>query len=96
MLRTPTVRDLLADRNLVAEILDSARKVSAAFGKPDLRLPEGGFAASPAFDTASTMAERLRAEHDAAMRDLYYGTDLPPTFDDVLTQVHADATLLDA
>lgn len=96
LLRTPAVRDLLADRSLVAEILDSAREVSAAFGKPDLPLPEGGFAASPAFDATSAMAERLRAEHDAAMRDLYYGTDVPPTFDDVLTQVHADATLLDA
>ncbi|HNP15591.1 MAG TPA: hypothetical protein PKI99_03945, partial [Terrimesophilobacter sp.] len=58
-------------------------------------LPDGGFAESPAFDAASPLAERLQVEHDAAMRDLYYGTEQPPTFDDVLAQVHADAKLLD-
>ncbi|MBN9151074.1 MAG: nucleotidyl transferase AbiEii/AbiGii toxin family protein [Micrococcales bacterium] len=95
LLLTPAVRDLFADRSLVAEILNSAREVSAAFGKPDLPLPDGGFAESPAFDAASPLAERLQVEHDAAMRDLYYGTEQPPTFDDVLAQVHADAKLLD-
>ncbi len=95
LLLTPTVRELLSDRNLVTEILESARGASAAFGRPDLPPPAGGFAASAAYDAASPLAGRLRAEHDAAMRDLYYGTDQPPTFDDVLARVHADAGLLD-
>jgi hypothetical protein len=95
LLLTPVVRDLFADKSLVTEILNSAREVSAVFGKPDLPMPEGGFAASPAFDASSPLAERLQAEHDAAMRDLYYGTEQPPTFHDVLAQVHADAQLLD-
>jgi hypothetical protein len=29
------------------------------------------------------------------MRDLHYGTDERPTFDDVPAQIRADATLLD-
>lgn len=89
------MRELLADEPLVAEILTSVREVSAAFGKPDLPVPEGGFAASAAFDPASPFADRLRIEHDAAMRDLYYGTEEPPSFEDVLTQVRADAALLE-
>lgn len=95
LLHDPSVRDLLADKPLVAEILTSAREVSAAFGKPDLPVPEGGFAASAAFDAASPFADRLRVEHDAAMRNLYYGTEGPPSFEDVLTQVRADAALLE-
>ena len=95
LLRDPSVRELLADKPLVADILASAREVSAAFGKPDLPTPAGGFAASPAFDAASPFADRLRAEHDAAMRDLYYGTDAPPSFGEILAQVRADAALLE-
>lgn len=95
LLHDPSVRELLADKPLVAEILTSAREVSAAFGKPDLPVPEGGFAASAAFDAASPFADHLRVEHDAAMRDLYYGTEEPPSFEDVLTQVRADAALLE-
>lgn len=94
LLRDPSVRELLADDSLVAEILVSAQAVSAALGKPDLPVPEGGFAASPAFDIRSAVADRLRVEHDAAMRDLYYGTDEPPSFEDVLAQVRSDAALL--
>lgn len=95
LLHEPSVRELLADKPLMAEILASAREVSAAFGKADLPLPEGGFAACPAFDPASPFADRLRVEHEAAMRDLYYGTDEPPAFEDVLAQVQADAALLE-
>lgn len=95
LLHDPSVRELLADKPLIAEILTSAREVSAAFGKPDLPLPEGGFAASAAFDPASPLADRLRVEHDAAMRDLYYGTDEPPSFGEVLAQIRTDAALLD-
>ena len=29
------------------------------------------------------------------MRDLYYGTDEPPTFDEVLDRVHTSRALLD-
>ncbi|WP_245650252.1 nucleotidyl transferase AbiEii/AbiGii toxin family protein [Millisia brevis] len=95
LLRDPTVRELLADKALVTNILFSARKVSDAFGKPDLPTPVGGFAESPAFDPHSPFANRLRAAHDNAMQDLYYGAEAPPSFDEVLALVHSDANLLD-
>ncbi len=94
LLLEPSVRELLAEKALVAEILASAQHVSAGFSKPDLAVPAGGFAASPAFIRGSAFTNRLREEHESAMRDLYYGTDLPPTFDEVLDQVHADSALL--
>jgi len=96
LLRTPEVRSLLQDAPLVAEILTSARAVSERLGRPDAPTPPGGFAASPALAPDGELADRLRREHDAAMRDLYYGTEPPPTFDDVLEQVHTDALLLRA
>lgn len=95
LLDTPTVTELLADRQLVGEILASALSVSASIGRPDQPVPAGGFAASDAFDPGSSLAEQLRQAHDHAMRVLYYGTDQPPTFDEVLARVHADTDLLD-
>jgi len=88
------VLDLLADRETTAEIVASCFKVSQAF-TPDLPVPDGGFARSAAFDPDGPLTPRLRVEHDAAMRDLYYGRDLPPTFDDVLARVEQHARSLD-
>ena len=61
----------------------------------DKPVPPGGFAECAAFDPDGPLAARLRTEHDLAMRDLYYGTDEPPTFDDVLERVRAGRDLLD-
>ncbi|MFT4187453.1 MAG: nucleotidyl transferase AbiEii/AbiGii toxin family protein [Aeromicrobium sp.] len=87
------VLTFLHDRATVAEVLASCYRVSRAF-TPDLPVPDGGFAASPAFNGEGPLTGRLRAEHDAAMDGLYYGTDTPPTFDEVLERIHANSSLL--
>lgn len=89
LLGTGEVLDLLADRPLVAGVLASCFEVSQDF-EPDLPVPAGGFAASLAFDPNGALAPRLRREHDAAMRDLYYGVDAPPTFDEVLARIRSN------
>ncbi len=94
LLGTREVIDLLTDKPLVAAVLTSCFEVSQSF-TPDLAVPDGGFAASPAFDLSSTLAGRLRTEHDAAMDGLYYGTDRPLSFDDILARVHEHEVLLD-
>jgi hypothetical protein len=94
LLGTQEVLDLLTDRPLVTEVLASCLEISQAF-TPDLPVPEGGFAASPAFDATSPLVSRLRTEHTAAMEGLYYGTDTPPRFDDVLARVREHQHLLD-
>lgn len=94
LLGTPEVLDFLADKPLVTEVLASCYQISQAF-TPDLPAPEGGFAASPAFDASGPLASRLRTEHDAAMAGLYYGNDAPPGFDDVLARVHEHQDRLD-
>lgn len=94
LLGTDEVIEFLSDRSVVAEVLANCCEVSKAF-TPDLPMPVGGFAASPAFDTEGALAAPLRVEHDAAMDGLYYGTDEPPSFDDVLTRVHGYADLLE-
>lgn len=93
LLGTQEVLDFLADEPLVSEVLASCYQISQAF-TPDLPVPEGGFAASPAFDATSPLASRLRTEHAAAMDGLYYGTDNPPSFDDVLARVQEHQALL--
>lgn len=83
---------LLADTAKVGDILSSVFEVSEHFA-PDQPVPDGGFAASVAFDPAGEFAAELRREHDAAMDTLYYGTN-PPTFDDVIDRVNDRAELL--
>lgn len=93
LLGTPEVLTLFGDRTATGEILASCFEVSRAF-VPDKPVPPGGFAECAAFDPDGPLAARLRTEHDLAMRDLYYGTDEPPTFDDVLERVQAGRDLL--
>ena len=94
LLGTPEVLTLLREQPLISQILASCFEISLAF-VPDKPLPPGGFGASAAFDLDGPLAARLRAEHEVAMRDLYYGTEEPPTFDDVLARVSANRELLD-
>lgn len=93
LLGNDEVLEFLTDKPTVADVLASCFEISQAF-TPDLPVPDGGFAASPAFDAAGPLAVRLSAEHDAAMEGLYYGTDEPPAFNEVLERVHAQSALL--
>ncbi|MCI1747779.1 MAG: nucleotidyl transferase AbiEii/AbiGii toxin family protein [Acidipropionibacterium sp.] len=93
LLGNDEVLEFLHDKATVVEVLASCYEISQAF-TPDLPVPDGGFAASPAFDSGGPLAVRLRAEHDAAMEGLYYGTDTPPTFDEVLERIHTNSALL--
>jgi len=93
LLGNDEVLEFLTDKSTVTEVLTSCFEISQAF-TPDLPVPNGGFAASPAFDAAGPLTVRLRAEHDAAMEGLFYGTDAPPTFDEVLERVRAHSDLL--
>ncbi|OMC51975.1 hypothetical protein A5742_17750 [Mycolicibacterium fortuitum] len=92
LLGQDTVADLLADTASVDEILSSVFEVSEHFA-PDHPVPDGGFAASQAFDPAGEFAVDLRREHDIAMQTLFYGKN-PPTFDDVIERVRQSAELL--
>lgn len=93
LLGNDEVLEFLHDKATVIEVLASCYEISQAF-TPDLPVPDGGFAASPAFDSGGPLAVRLREEHDAAMDGLYYGTDTPPSFDEVLERIHANSALL--
>ncbi len=94
LLGSDEVIAFLNDRSLVGAVLASCFEVSQLF-QPDVPLPEGGFAESPAFKVGSPFEARLRTEHIAAMDGLYYGTDAPPTFEDVLLRIHQYSGLLD-
>lgn len=87
------VRAFFARDDLDAVIADCLAQ-SLRFGG-DLPIPEGGFAASPAFDPHADVIPRLRVEHANAMRDLYYGTGAGPSFDSVLDRVSEYHALLD-
>jgi len=93
-LGTQEVLHFLGDRPLVSDVLTSCYEMSQAF-TPELPVPQGGFGASPAFDASGPLASRFRSEHEAAMEGPYYGTDVPPSFDHVLTRVQEHQTLLD-
>lgn len=84
--------ELLIDAETARDILTSAFEVSQHFA-PDHPVPDGGFAASAAFDLAGEFSAGLPREHDVAMNSLFYGAS-PPTFDDVIERVHSCAELL--
>jgi hypothetical protein len=84
----------LTNRDLVAEIVADCTRISSAFA-PDLPPPLSGFAACAAFDPNWPDLPRLRAEHETAMRNLYYGRTPAPGFDDVLDRLHEHHKLLD-
>lgn len=95
LLGEESVRALLADRDLVAQILQSIAEVSQAF-TPDEAVPAGGFAACSAFDPDGPMFDGLKREHNDAMANLYYGAEgTAPSFKDVITRVHEHRLLLD-
>lgn len=93
LLGNEEVLEFLRDKTIVSEVLASCYAASRAFA-PDLPIPTGGFAASPAFNRDGPLIERLRREHDIAMDTLYYGAEAPPTFDEILNRVHANHELL--
>lgn len=86
------VTQLLTDKAQFGEILTSVFAVSQNFSG-DHPVPDGGFAASAAFDPSGEFAADLRREHDTAMANLYYGSQ-SPTFDDVLDRVEFCEALL--
>lgn len=94
LLGSDEVIQFLRDKPLVVEVLASCYQISQAF-TADMPVPDGGFAASPAFDGSGPLAARLKTEHELAMDGLYYGTDDPPSFDDVVSLVRDHAALLD-
>lgn len=87
------VREFLSDEDLAREVLEDCVEVSKAF-LGDQPPPDGGFAHSAVFDPDGPDAARLRAEHEIAMRALYYGTDPAPSFEEALARVHEHRALL--
>ena len=94
LLGSAEVLAFLEDRTRVRRIYDDCRRVSIGY-RSDEEVPSGGFASCTLFDPTWPWAERLRAEHDVAMRDLYYGdAELAPTFDDVVERIQEHRELL--
>lgn len=78
------VLDLLADRAQTQEIMASIEEVSQEnFKTTGAQRPEGGFAASPAFDRDSDISHQLLRAYEAIMPALYFGHEPLPTWDEM-------------
>ncbi|MDO3203827.1 nucleotidyl transferase AbiEii/AbiGii toxin family protein [Mycobacteroides abscessus] len=93
LLGDASVATLLADTAMFSDILASVFEVSQVYGG-DHPIPDGGFAASEAFNPSGEFAKELRREHNTAMSSFHYGSERP-TFDEVLERVHSCSKLLD-
>lgn len=93
LLEDDSVTALLADTVTVRDILASVFEVSQSFGG-DHPIPNGGFAASEAFNPSGEFAKDLRREHNKAMDTFHYGSERS-TFDEVLGRVHSCSKHLD-
>ena len=85
---------VLRDKAEFSQIMESMRYVNDRwYGGEELR-PAGGWATSPAFDTASPGYGRLRQAYDVAMAELYLGLGAPPALDVICARVAEQADLL--
>lgn len=89
------VLELLADRTQAEQIMASIEETSQeAFNATgDLR-PNGGFAASPAFDGDSDVSRQMHHAYEAIMPALYFGTEPLPTWDEICERVQEQRQLL--
>jgi len=86
LLGSEEVIQFFDDRGEVELILQDCVRVSEMYGGAE-PIPEGGFAYCAAFDLSSSIKDRLQTEHESAMRDLYYGSGIPPTFEQTIARI---------
>jgi hypothetical protein len=89
------VLELLVDRTQVEEIMASIEETSQEeFNATGELRPQGGFAASPAFDRSSDVSRQMQGAYEAVMPALYFGTEPLPTWDDICERVQEQRQLL--
>lgn len=89
------VLELLADRTLAEQIMASIEQASQeAFNATGELRPDGGFAASPAFDCDSDVSRQMRRAYEAIMPALYFGAEPLPTWDEICQRVQEQRQLL--
>jgi hypothetical protein len=89
------VLELLADRTQVEQIMASIEETSQEeFNATGEQRPEGGFAASLAFDRSSDVSRQMKRAYEAVMPALYFGTEPLPTWDEICGRVQEQRQLL--
>ena len=91
------VLSLLQDRDQVGEVIASIDETTQRFFGGDEGVsvrPHDGFAASPAFDSTTSVSERLRAAYETTMPELYFGHDPLPAWEQICGHVTEHASLL--
>jgi Nucleotidyl transferase AbiEii toxin, Type IV TA system len=89
------VLGLLADRphteQIMASIEETSQQEFKAIGE---QRPDGGFAASPAFDRSSGVSDQMRHAYEGIMPVLYFGSEPLPTWGEICKRVQAHHQLL--
>jgi predicted nucleotidyltransferase component of viral defense system len=89
------VLELLADRAQAEQIMASIEATSQeAFNATGELRPEGGFAASMAFDGNSDVSRQMQGAYEVIMPALYFGAEPLPTWHAICTRVHEQHHLL--
>jgi hypothetical protein len=89
------VLELLTDRTQAEQIMASIEDTSQEeFGAAGELRPEGGFAASPAFERNSRVAHQMQGAYEAIMPALYFGNKPLPTWDEICARVQEQRQLL--
>jgi len=91
------VLSLLQDRDQTLEVMGGIDEITQRFFGGAVGVsarPDGGFATSPAFDSATSASGRCRAAYEATMPELYFGSNPLPTWEEICQRVANRATLL--
>jgi hypothetical protein len=95
LLGSQQVLDLLADGDLVEQIMTSIEETSQEqFQATEELRPAGGFAASEAFASDSDVSRQMRRAYERIMPALYFGADPLPEWDDICARVQTYRDLL--
>jgi hypothetical protein len=91
------VLELLANRELVSEVLESVTSINRTYfgaGEKENVRPSGGFATSRVFDPNSEVSRRLQTAYEETMPELYFGRDPLPSWEQICDRVTAKSELL--
>lgn len=100
------VHQLLGDNHVLAflehheqalEVVENIDEITRQFFSGDAdssARPDGGFAASAAFDLSSSISAKLRLAYETTMSELYFGADPLPEWDEICHRVARCGPLL--
>lgn len=94
LLGDASVQEFLQDRRQFQEVVADCEQVSRKYFRSEYQRPEGGYAAGPAFSGEARVLDQAQRAYQDAVRDLTFGDDPTPSWEEVLARVQESSEFL--